>query len=42
MNEFADLSDEEFTNTYLNPQMHEEYQQSEVRNTICDATTLSP
>jgi len=29
MNEFADLSDEEFTNTYLNPQMHEEYQESE-------------
>merc|ERR1719498_262393 len=29
MNEFADLSDEEFANTYLNPQMHEEYQQSE-------------
>jgi len=29
MNEFADLSDKEFANTYLNPKMHEEYEESE-------------
>ena len=30
MNEFADLSDDEFAKTYLNPRMHEEFMESEV------------
>jgi hypothetical protein len=42
MNEFADISDKEFANTYLNPKMHEEYMESEVSVLcVCHAPALS-